>query len=134
MQSKGQSAIVNFSLSSKISLKKCLSLTPPVSSAAAHPIRHLWPWQTEGRLHRQGCRCKHRRKLIYVDKYKDRQGYRCKHRRKQIYIDKYKDGQGYRCKDRRKQVNMYVQRQTQTYAHFDKNMQTDMHANTDANT
>ena len=58
----------------------------------------------------------------------------CKHRRKQIYIDKYKDRQGYRCKDRRKQVNMYVQRQTQTYAHFDKNMQTDMHANTDANT
>ena len=39
MQSKGQSAIVNFSLSSKISLKKCLSLTPPVSYATAHPIR-----------------------------------------------------------------------------------------------
>ena len=47
-----------------ISLEKCLSLTPPVSCATAHPIRHLWPWQTEGRLHRQGYRCKHRRKHI----------------------------------------------------------------------
>ena len=37
-----------------IPVKKRLCRTPPVSSVTAHPIRHLWPWQTDGRLQRHG--------------------------------------------------------------------------------